>query len=62
MKIYYSGTSPYVRKVMACAIIRGLDARIEKHRQLWDARFDELDKVVRELKRKEKVDGRKKRK
>jgi hypothetical protein len=27
----------------------------------WDARFDELDKVVEELKRKEKVDGRKKR-
>jgi len=31
MKLYYSGTSPYVRKVMACAIIRGLDGRIEKH-------------------------------
>ncbi len=31
MKIYYSGTSPYVRKVMACAIVRGLDGRIEKH-------------------------------
>ena len=27
----------------------------------WDARFDELDKVVEELTRKEKVDGRKKR-
>jgi DNA-binding transcriptional ArsR family regulator len=37
-------------------------AWIEKYRQLWDARFDELDKVVDELKRKEKVDGRKKRK
>ena len=36
-------------------------AWIERHRQLWDARFDELDKVVEELKRKEKVDGRKKR-
>ncbi|MFZ1101453.1 MAG: metalloregulator ArsR/SmtB family transcription factor [Hyphomicrobiaceae bacterium] len=36
-------------------------AWIEKYRQLWDARFDELDKVVDELKRKEKVDGRKKR-
>src|SRR4249919_2388110 len=35
-------------------------AWIERHRQLWDARFDELDKVVEELKRKEKVDGRKK--
>jgi DNA-binding transcriptional ArsR family regulator len=35
-------------------------AWIEKYRQLWDARFDELDKVVEELKRKKKVDGRKK--
>ena len=37
-------------------------ARIERYRQLWDARFDELDKVFDELKRKEKVDGRKRRK
>jgi DNA-binding transcriptional ArsR family regulator len=36
-------------------------AWIERYRQLWDARFDELDTVVEELKRKEKVDGRKKR-
>jgi DNA-binding transcriptional ArsR family regulator len=35
---------------------------IERHRQLWDSRFDELDKVVEELKRKERVNGRKKRK
>src|SRR5262245_57140896 len=34
---------------------------IESYRQLWDGRFDELDKVLEELKRKEKVDGRKKR-
>ena len=33
---------------------------IEKHRQLWEARFDELDKVVEELRRKERVDGRRK--
>ena len=32
---------------------------MERYRQLWDARFDELDKVVEELKRKEKVDERK---
>jgi DNA-binding transcriptional ArsR family regulator len=37
-------------------------AWIERYRQLWEARFDELDKVVEELKRKEKVDERKKRK
>ena len=36
-------------------------AWIERYRQLWAARFDELDKVVEELKRKEKVDGPKKR-
>jgi DNA-binding transcriptional ArsR family regulator len=33
---------------------------LERYRQLWDARFDELDKVVEELKRKERVDGRRK--
>jgi DNA-binding transcriptional ArsR family regulator len=33
-------------------------AWIEKYRQLWEARFDELDKVVEELQRKERVDGR----
>jgi len=33
-------------------------AWIERSRRLWDARFDELDTVVEELKRKEKVDGR----
>src|SRR5215831_14796868 len=36
-------------------------AWIERHRQLWDARFDALDKIVEEMKRKEKTDGRKKR-
>jgi DNA-binding transcriptional ArsR family regulator len=35
---------------------------IERYRQLWATRFDELDKVIEEIKRKEKVDGRKKRK
>ena len=37
-------------------------AWLERYRQLWDARFDELDKVVEALTRKEKVDGREKRK
>jgi DNA-binding transcriptional ArsR family regulator len=37
-------------------------AWIESYRQSWATRFEELDKVVEELKRKEKVDGRKKRK
>jgi DNA-binding transcriptional ArsR family regulator len=35
-------------------------AWLERYRQLWVARFEELDKVIEELKRKEKVDGRKK--
>jgi DNA-binding transcriptional ArsR family regulator len=30
-------------------------AWIEKYRQLWNARFDELDKLVGELKEKEKI-------
>jgi DNA-binding transcriptional ArsR family regulator len=34
-------------------------AWIERYRQLWDARFDALDKIVEELTRKETVDGRK---
>jgi DNA-binding transcriptional ArsR family regulator len=53
-----------VGRVRTCKLgVRRLDqeaAWIEKHHQLWNARFDELDKVVEELKRKEKVDGRKK--
>ena len=53
-----------VGRVRTCKLgLRRLDeeaAWVERHRQRWDARFDELDKVVEELKRKEKVDGRKK--
>ena len=30
LKLFYSPASPYVRKVMVCAIERGLDARVEK--------------------------------
>ena len=35
-------------------------AWIEKHRQLWSARFDALDGIVEDLKRKEKADGKRK--
>ena len=59
-------TTEKIGRVRTCKIgPRRLEeemAWIEKYRQLWAARFDELDKVVEELKRKEKVDGRKKRK
>ena len=33
-------------------------AWIERYRQLWTARFDELDGVIEDLKRKEKTNGR----
>ena len=32
-------------------------AWLESYRQLWEARFDELDEMVEELKRKEQVNG-----
>src|SRR5215510_16128750 len=58
-------TTEKVGRVRTCKIgphrLEEETAWIERYRQLWDARFDELDKVVEELKRKEKVDGRKKR-
>ena len=54
-----------IGRVRTCRLgLRRLEevtAWIERYHQLWDARFEELDKVVEELKRKEKVDGRKKR-
>jgi DNA-binding transcriptional ArsR family regulator len=37
-------------------------AWIERYRKLWDARFDELDKIVEELKLDARVDRRRKRK
>jgi DNA-binding transcriptional ArsR family regulator len=54
-----------IGRVRACKLgprrLEDETAWLERYRQLWDARFDELDKVVEELKRREKVDGRKKR-
>ena len=54
-------TTEKVGRVRTCKLgLRGLEAEaawIEQYRQLWDARFDELDKVVEELKLKEKFDG-----
>jgi DNA-binding transcriptional ArsR family regulator len=55
-----------VGRVRTCKLgPRGLEeeaAWIERYRQIWAVRFDELDIVVEELKRKEKANGRKKRK
>ena len=42
--------------------MRQLHEWIERYRKLWDARFAELDELIEELTRKEKSDGRKKRK
>jgi DNA-binding transcriptional ArsR family regulator len=58
-------TTEKVGRVRTCRLgLRRLDeeaAWIERYRRLWSARFDELDKIVEELNRKEKVDRRKKR-
>ena len=54
-----------VGRVRTCKIgphrLQEATAWLEKYRQLWAARFDELDKLVEELKQKEIVDGRNKR-
>jgi DNA-binding transcriptional ArsR family regulator len=56
-------TTEKVGRVRICRIgLLGLEeeaAWIERYRRLWEARFDELDKVVEDLKRQEELDGRK---
>jgi DNA-binding transcriptional ArsR family regulator len=58
-------TTEKVGRVRTCRLgLRRLEEEamwIEKYRRLWAARFDALDGVIEELKRKEKADGRKKR-
>jgi DNA-binding transcriptional ArsR family regulator len=58
-------TTEKVGRVRTCKLgprrLQEETAWIERYRQLWDSRFDELDKVVEELKQKEMVYGRKKR-
>ena len=58
-------TTEKVGRVRTCKLgkrrLQEETAWLEGYRQRWDLRFDELDKVVEELKRKEKLDGRKKR-
>ena len=55
-------TTEKVGRVRTCKLgprrLEDEAAWIEGYRRLWDARFDELDKVVEALKRKETVDGR----
>ena len=58
-------TTEKVGRVRTCRLgLRGLDKEaewIERYRQLWAERFDELDNIVEELKQKEKTSGQKKR-
>jgi DNA-binding transcriptional ArsR family regulator len=54
-------TTQKVGRVRTCKLgplrLEEETAWIESYRQLWDERFDELDKVVEEMQRKEKTDG-----
>jgi len=56
-------TTKKVGRVRTCKLgprrLEEETAWIERYRQLWAARFDELDEVIEELKRKETIDGRK---
>ena len=58
-------TTEKVGRVRTCKLgprrLKEEAAWIERYRQLWNARFDKLNNVVEDLKRREKVDGRKKR-
>ncbi len=58
-------TTEKVGRVRTCRLgARGLEqeaAWLEGYRRRWAARFDQLDKVVEDLKQKEGADGRKKR-
>lgn len=54
-------TTEKVGRVRTCRLgparLEDATAWLELYRQLWDARFDELDQIVAELKRKERIDG-----
>jgi DNA-binding transcriptional ArsR family regulator len=53
-----------VGRVRTCRVgphrLEEATAWLEKYRQLWAARFDELDQVIEELKQSQKLAGRKK--
>jgi len=59
-------TTEKVGRVRTCKLgqrrLEEETAWLERYRQLWDSRFDELDEVVEELERKERIHGRRKRK
>jgi len=55
-------TTEKAGRVRTCKLgLRALEeeaAWIERYRQLWDARFDELDQIVEELKREKRINGK----
>jgi DNA-binding transcriptional ArsR family regulator len=57
-------TTEKVGRVRTCKLgprrLEDETAWLERYRQMWDARFDELQCVVDEMTRKEKAHGRKK--
>jgi DNA-binding transcriptional ArsR family regulator len=59
-------TTEKVGRVRTCKlgahVLEDAAAWIERHRELWSARFDELDRVVEELKRNERAERSNKRK
>ena len=56
-------TTEKVGRVRTCKLgpvrLEAEMAWLERHRQRWDARFDELEKIVSELTHKEMLDGHK---
>ena len=58
-------TTEKIGRVRTCRLgLHTLDKEaewIERYRQLWAERFDELDKIIEESKQKEKTRGQKKR-
>lgn len=59
-------TTKKIGRVRTCQLgprrLEDETAWLDRYRRRWDERFDELDKVVEELTRKEQRDERKKRK
>jgi len=56
-------TTEKIGRVRTCKLgprrLEDETAWMERYRQLWDARFDEMQRIVSELERKERADGRK---
>jgi len=57
-------TTAKIGRVRTCKLgprrLEEAAAWLERYRQLWESRFDALETLVEELKRKEKIHGRKK--